>query len=73
MQKLPTPKKMLVLSDELSGGHLAVGWQAFMTFSRAIEGDLDRLVAKWSGVAAPQAGRRVSPGPARGGGPRRRR
>lgn len=59
MNKPSTPHVMLILSDQRTGGHLVVHLEAFVQFSRTIDRDLRRLVAKWGRAAAPGSERRA--------------
>ena len=53
MPKPRTSRWMLALRDERTGGQLAVPLEAFVKFSKAMDRDLERMVAQWSHLAAP--------------------
>ena len=55
MSKPHTSRWMLILRDQGTGGPLAVNLEAFVKFSKAMDRDLERMVAQWSHVAAPSA------------------
>jgi hypothetical protein len=46
---------MLILRDEMTGTHLAVQLGAYVSFSGALDRELQRLVAKWQHLAAPRS------------------